>query len=127
MARASYTMSTYPLPTARTPPEILTVSGPTTAQLEEHAIIRVDWRDEDGNALDVTLLVEGAVHQGTEIPLSDSRDISFVPASEQSAGDHVVFGLVCASVDPEPHKVIVTIRDSAGMTDSYETLLACVP
>lgn len=127
VARASYTMSTYPLPTARTPPEILTVSGPATARLEEHAIIRVDWRDKDGNALDVTLLVEGAVHQGTETPFSDSRDVSLVPASKQSAGDYVLFGLVCGSVDPDPRKMTVTIRDSAGMTDSYESSFACLP
>ncbi len=121
----NYAFRTYPLPTAATPPEILFVEGPASARLGESAIFRVRWRDADGNALTVTLDVEEAVRVGTEEPLHESRAVGHLTPDEQRAGANSAFGLICESVDPEPHRLVITVTDSAGLTAVRALSFAC--
>jgi len=121
----SYSFRTYPLPTAVTPPEILSVEGPSSARLGESAVFRVRWRDADGNATTVTLDVDDAVHTGTGEPLHDSRDVGHIATDEQRAGSTSAFGLICDSVDAEPHRLGITVTDSAGLTATRTLSFAC--
>jgi len=122
----SYSFRTYPLPTAVTAPEILSVEGPSSARLGESAVIRLRWRDADGNATTVTLAVEEAVHTGTEEPFRDSRAVGHLTPDEQRAGSSSAFGLICQSVDPEPHRLVITVTDSAGLTATRTLTFACL-
>ena len=127
VARASYAFSTYAMPTLRSAPSIVSVSGPTSARLGDYAIITVRWKDADGNALRVSLTIEDADLAGTGTPFADVRDVSRIPVAKQVVGGDSAFGIVCRSVDETPHAVTITVTDAAGLTDSRTSSFKCLP
>ena len=107
-------------------PTITFVAGPNQGQLDEPLIFDVSWQDRNGNAVSVSLTVEGAVHAGTEEPYSNVIDVSDVPENEQEAGSTTRFGLICRDVDMEPRTMTFTVTDAAGLSDTRTAQLRCV-